>query len=268
MRFCIDIFFAAGWRYWLFFLLSLTVVYILFRQREKRLKKDVAKEISRQQALIHLEMHAFQAQMNPHFIFNSLNAIHHYILTTSTDLASLYLTRFARLMRLIIRNCNKEWVNLEEDVEALELYLQLEQLRFGPQFDYHLQVLPAVLQQVTFIPPLLIQPYVQDVIWRRLLIRPDSGGMLGITFDRDGDTIYVRIEDNGIPPESPDPDVSSLSKGTTIAGERLQAINEKYHLQAAMVEEYLYNEQQVITGHRIIISMLHVNNRVIPAYEG
>ncbi len=263
MSFCFDLFNAAGWQYWLFFLLSLALVLILFRNRENKLKKDVAKEISRQQALVHLEMHAFQAQMNPHFIFNSLNAIHHYILTTSTDLASLYLTRFARLMRLIIRNCNKEWVNLDEDVEALELYLQLEQLRFGQQFEYQLEVLPAVAQQLTFVPPLLIQPYVQDVIWRRLLLRPGKGGMLNITIDREGDTIAVCIEDNGVQQEAPDLDQQSyLKKGITIAGERLQVINEKYHIQAQIAEE------EDPSGHRIKISMLHVNSRMMPTHEG
>jgi LytS/YehU family sensor histidine kinase len=268
VSFCFDLFNAAGWQYWLFFLLSLTLVLVLFRTREVKLKKDVAKEISRQQALIHLEMNAFQAQMNPHFIFNSLNAIHHYILTTSTDLASLYLTRFARLMRLVIRNCNKEWVNLEEDVEALELYLQLEQLRFGPQFDYQLEVLPAVSQQITFVPPLLIQPYVQDVIWRRLLLRPGNGGMLSITIDREGDSIAVYIVDNGTSQEAPDLDQQSyLTKGISIAAERLQAINEKYHIQASITEEDITEGEQ-LSGHRIRISMIHINSRLAPANEG
>ena len=266
MSFCIDILTAAGWPYWLFFLLSLTVVFILFLQREKRLKKEVSKEISRQQSLVHLEMHAFQAQMNPHFIFNSLNAIHHYILTTSTDLASLYLTRFAKLMRLIIRNCNREWVNLDEDVEALELYLQLEQLRFGPQFDFQLEVKPGARQQVTMIPPLIIQPYVQEVIWHRLLLRPGNGGMLHIAVDREGDTVSISIEDNGVSNEAPDLDQSSLSRSITIAGERLQAINEKYQLEALVEEKDLYNEQQIVVGHKILITMQHVDSHKVPTY--
>ncbi|WP_187294735.1 sensor histidine kinase [Chitinophaga pinensis] len=227
----------------------------VFYVRERRIKQASTKEISRQQQLIHLEMHAFQAQMDPHFIFNSLNAIHHYILTTSTDLASLYLTRFARLMRLIIRNCNKEWVNLEEDIEALELYLQLEQLRFGAQFDYELDIAPDVFQQVTFVPPLIIQPYIQEAIWRRLLLRPTkSGGCLRICINRANEMLIVRIEDNGVN-QDPRADEAHLSKGISIAVARLRAINERYNMHAGITEQALYNDLKQPDGHVVIINM-------------
>jgi LytS/YehU family sensor histidine kinase len=230
----------------------------VFYFRERRIKQATTKEISRQQQLVHLEMHAFQAQLDPHFIFNSLNAIHHYILTTSTDLASLYLTRFARLMRLIIRNCNKEWVNLEEDIEALELYLQLEQLRFGPQFDYKLDVSPEVFQQVTFVPPLIIQPYIQEAIWRRLLLRPEkSGGSLHIRITRESEVLSVRVEDNGINEETSSGQ-HHPSKGITIAAARLQAINERYNMHADIKEQVLYNELKQPRGHLVTIHMQQI----------
>jgi len=206
-------------------------------------------------------MHAFQAQMDPHFIFNSLNAIHHYILTTSTDQASLYLTRFSRLMRLLIRNCNKEWVNLEEDIEALELYLQLEELRFGPQFEYKLDVSPDVFQQVTFVPPLIIQPYIQEAIWRRILLRPSkSGGCLQIRIDRENDMLIVRIKDNGINPEAPAED-AHLSRGITIAAARLRAMNERYNMRGGISEQQLYNDLKQPSGHLVIINMQQVAAR-------
>lgn len=263
MRLCNDILNAAGWPYWLFFLLSVTILCFLFFRRERRIRKITAKEITRQQSLVYLEMHAFQAQMDPHFIFNSLNAIHHYILTTSTDLASLYLTRFARLMRSMIRNCNREWINLEEDVEALELYLQLEQLRFGPQFDYNLEVLPEVFQQVTMIPPLIIQPYVQEAIWQRLLLRPEkTGGLLKIIISRDKDMLCIHIADNGVHNDTLPPPDASFLKGITIAAERLEAINEKYNLRASVKEEDIYNDRHEPDGSHVIIMMQHVSSRL------
>ncbi|MCF6401814.1 histidine kinase [Chitinophaga filiformis] len=232
----------------------------VFYIREKHIRQASTREISRQQ-LIHLEMHAFQAQMDPHFIFNSLNAIHHYILTTSTDLASLYLTRFARLMRLIIRNCNREWVNLEEDIEALELYLQLEQLRFGPQFDYELEITPDVFQQVTFVPPLIIQPYIQEAIWRRLLLRPDkTGGCLRIRISRENEMLCVRIEDNGVNQGSSGEN-AHLSQGISIAAARLEAINARYNMRSAIREQELYNEMQQPCGHLVIINMQQIAAR-------
>lgn len=260
---CNDILNAAGWPYWLFFLSSVMILCVLFFSRERRIKRITAKEITRQQSLVYLEMHAFQAQMDPHFIFNSLNAIHHYILTTSTDLASLYLTRFARLMRSMIRNCNKEWINLEEDVEALELYLQLEQLRFGTQFDYKLEVLPEVFQQVTMIPPLIIQPYVQEAIWHRILLRPEkTGGHLRIIISREKEMLCIRIADNGVHNTELPPAEASFLKGIRIAEERLVAINEKYDLHASVKGEDIYNDKQEPDGSNIIISMQHVSSRL------
>lgn len=254
MVFCSNILDAVGWPYWTFFLLSLIMICCVFFIREKHIRQASTKEISRQQ-LVHLEMQAFQAQMDPHFIFNSLNAIHHYILTTSTDLASLYLTRFSRLMRLIIRNCNKEWVNLEEDIEALELYLQLEQLRFSQQFEYQLDISPEVFQQVTFVPPLIIQPYIQVAIWRRLLLRPTkTGGCLRITISRDNEILCVRIEDNGVRLASNGED-GHLSQGISIAAARLRAINERYNMRGGITEQQLYNEMQQPSGHLVIINM-------------
>lgn len=261
MVFCSNILNAVGWPYWVFFLLSLITICCVFYLRERRIRQASTKEISRQQQLIHLEMHAFQAQMDPHFIFNSLNAIHHYILTTSTDQASLYLTRFARLMRLIIRNCNKEWVNLEEDIEALELYLQLEQLRFGSQFEYELEVCPDVFQQVTFVPPLIIQPYIQDAIWKRILLRPaKSGGCLRIRISRENELLFVRIEDNGISQHAP-AEEATLSRGITIAAARLNVIKERYNMNTGITEQPLYNDLQQPSGHVVIIKMQQAATR-------
>ncbi len=90
-----------------------------------------------------LELHTIQTQMNPHFIYNSLNAIHSFILSSSTDLASSYLTRFSRLMRMTLEHSSREWITLEEDLETLDLYLQLESLRFEGQFDYDIRLLPG-----------------------------------------------------------------------------------------------------------------------------
>jgi LytS/YehU family sensor histidine kinase len=166
-------------------------------------------------------------------------------------------------MRSMIRNCNKEWINLEEDVEALELYLQLEQLRFGPQFDYNLEVLPEVFQQVTMIPPLIIQPYVQEAIWQRLLLRPEkTGGFLKIIISRDKDMLCIHIADNGVHNDTIPPSDASFLKGITIAAERLEAINEKYNLRASVKEEDVYNDQHEPDGSYVIIKMQHVSSRL------
>lgn len=258
-----DIIFAAHWPFWLFFLLSLVTLIVFFTLRERKIRRASAKEITNSHALINLELHAFQAQMDPHFIFNSLNAIHHYILTTSTDMASLYLTRFSRLMRLMIGNFNKEWIPLQDELDALELYIQLEQLRFDEQFSYQLNVEPSVNKQFTLIPPLIIQPYVQYAIWHRILLRPQkSGGELVITIGKENDRLCIQVEDNGILiAEMLDSTGERQASGIDIASERLYMMSEKYQMQASIKALQVYDEERVPSGNRLVISMQHVAAR-------
>nr|WP_308463777.1 histidine kinase [Chitinophaga nivalis] len=228
------------------------------------------KEMTLHHTLINLELHAFQAQMDPHFIFNSLNAIHHYILTTSTDMASLYLTRFSRLMRLMISNFNKEWISLYDELEALELYLQLEQLRFDQQFSYQLQVMPEVNQQFTRVPPLIIQPYVQYAIWHSVLRRPQhNGGCVRITISHEGERLHIQLEDNGILcTEMLGETGEQQATGIGIAAERLYMMSEKYGMQASIQAQQLFDERQQPAGNRLSIRMLHVTTHPSLAGEG
>ncbi|MBV8254734.1 MAG: histidine kinase [Chitinophaga sp.] len=254
---------AAAWPYWVIFLFCLLMLLFFFYFREKKIRRASEKELHHKQAMLNLEIHAFQAQLDPHFIFNSLNAIHHYILTTSTDMASLYLTRFSRLMRLMMGNFNKEWVTLQEDLEALELYLQLEQLRFDKQFDYELSLDPNVEPYQTLIPPLIIQPYVQYAIWRRLLLRPEkSGGKLIINIGREDERLFIRLEDNGAPC-SPllDDTGERLANGIDIASERLYLLSERYHMEAQISAQQILDKTSLPCGNCLIISMVHTSSR-------
>ncbi len=182
-------------------------------------------------------------------------------------MASLYLTRFARLMRLMIGNFNKEWVTLQEDLEALELYIQLEQLRFDNQFTYQVRMVPGVNQQFTLIPPLIIQPYVQYAIWNRLLLRPQQGGgRLIINIEKAENRLFIQIEDNGIEDngtlaEIPGDTTGRQSAGVDIAAERLYMMSEKYHMQASIKTQQLFDEQRNPNGNRLTISMQYIPAR-------
>jgi len=257
--------FSAGdWNYWLFFLLSISLTCYYFFHRERKIRRNTTREIDRRQSMVNLELHAFQAQLDPHFIFNSLNAIHHYILSTSTDMASLYLTRFSKLMRLMIANFNKEWVSLEEDIEALELYIQLEQLRFEPQFVYKLHLSPEVTRQFTLVPPMIIQPYVQQAIWHRILQRPQkSGGRLEVFISRDQDQLHIQVEDNGVRGELQPTSYAAtqLNRNVAIAAERLQIMREKYHIYTQVTEQDIYDERTQTSGSRITIDLQHITSR-------
>ena len=116
-----------------------------------------------------LEMQALRAQMNPHFIFNSLNSINMFILENNKLQASEYLSKFSRLIRLILQNSQEAFIPLESELEALQLYLELESLRFENKFEYKIAVDDDVDTTVLKVPPLIIQPYAENAIWHGLM---------------------------------------------------------------------------------------------------
>jgi LytS/YehU family sensor histidine kinase len=249
--------------YWALLTLVIILLGLFFWARERKLRKKMQSHIASQKSRATLELHTFQSQMDPHFIFNSLNAIHNRILSASTEQASEYLTRFSRLMRMVLENSSKEWVNLEEELDALELYLQLEQLRFDGKFDYTIHCQPSC--RGALVPPFIIQPFVQSAIWHRLLQRPTEGkGRLSIEVKRKEDELYVRLEDNGIARQSAFNSYQQKTAATRVAAERLHWLNARYNTNATVTSGHLYDSHHQKTGTYTIIHLPDVNSASKP----
>lgn len=136
--------------------------------------------------------------MNPHFIFNCLNSINRYIVKSDQATASLYLTRFAKLIRLILDNSNSKTVTLTNELEALRLYIEMESIRFEKQFAYSITIDDEVHPDHVYVPPLIIQPYVENAIWHGLLHKA-SAGQLKVHIKRENSALLeCIIEDNGV----------------------------------------------------------------------
>ncbi|WP_147314060.1 histidine kinase [Deminuibacter soli] len=168
-------------------------------EQELQLQKT---ESERQQAAFEkhtaeLKMRALHAQMNPHFIFNSLNSINRFILKNETETAADYLTKFSRLIRLVLQNGDKNQITLAEELEMLDIYLKLEQVRFGDRFSYHIECEEALNADMLYTPPMLIQPFVENAIWHGLLHKP-TRGLVTIHLYSEGDYLCCRITDDGI----------------------------------------------------------------------
>lgn len=183
---------------------------ILLKRRSERHQRELAEnelkmqtfENARtkaefQQQAAELEMQALRAQMNPHFIFNSLNSINRFILQNNSEQASEYLIKFSKLVRLILQNAQASLISLESEVESLELYLELEASRLENRFEYKITV-PADLDLFALkVPPLLIQPYAENAIWHGLSHKADKGH-LEIKITEENGYLYCRITDDGI----------------------------------------------------------------------
>jgi len=175
------------------------------------------------------ELHALRSQMNPHFIFNTLSSIQSFITQNSSKDAVFYLSKFSKLMRGILENTKKQKVTIKDEIEILELYMDLEKLRLDNKFNYEIIVDEEIDVQFEQIPPMLIQPYVENAIWHG--ISPKTGtGVIIITFKLEKENLLkCVIEDDGIGRKkslvmSKEPR-KKTSLGMSITKERLEIIN-------------------------------------------
>ena len=174
----------------------------LKRKNDKNLREIAENELQLERVvsekkLSELEMQALRAQMNPHFIFNSLNSINRFILQNNKDQASEYLTKFSKLVRLILQNSSAALITLESELEALQLYLELESLRFNHRFNFKISVDDELDPEVIKVPPLIIQPYAENAIWHGLMQKSDIG-KLEIEISEQLDLLKIKISDDGI----------------------------------------------------------------------
>jgi sensor histidine kinase YesM len=144
-----------------------------------------------------LEMQALRAQMNPHFIFNCLSSINRFILMNETDAASAYLIRFSRLIRMVLTHSKKTFITLEDELEMLRLYLDMERMRFKNAFDYSIVFKNTIDSGALYIPPLLLQPFAENAIWHGLMHKREQGH-LEITIAIEDKTVVCTITDNGV----------------------------------------------------------------------
>jgi tetratricopeptide (TPR) repeat protein len=163
-------------------------------------KRDADEEVKAERfnaQISDTELKVLRSQINPHFIFNALNSISNFILTRNPFEADRYLTKFASLMRSILDNSMLSEVPLARDMEALELYLQLESLRLDHSFTYKIEIDPDLDPQTTLIPPLLLQPFVENSIWHGLSSKK-SDGLIVIHVQKEGDMLLCTVTDNGV----------------------------------------------------------------------
>lgn len=173
-------------------LILAAAIYLLYRRRMRQIQKQSELEQLKTEA----EMKALRAQMNPHFIFNTLNSINHFIQKNDSEQASDYLTQFSRLMRQALDNSEKRTISLAKELETLQLYLELEQQRVKHKFKFEILANQVDVESL-MVPPLILQPYAENAIWHGLIhTRPD--GKLLIVLRQDGQKLFIGVTDNGI----------------------------------------------------------------------
>jgi len=234
------------------------VIYSLIQMRINNVRKTEKIKQEFQKQLHEVEMTALRAQMNPHFIFNSLNSINHFIIKNEKELASEYLTKFARLIRQVLQNSKEKLVSLEEELSALNLYVELEALRFKNRFDY--SVNSSINTSHYKIPPLLLQPYVENAIWHGLLHLNERKGELKIDLSEEDNELEIVIEDNGIGRKKSNEmksksAIKKKSMGLKINSERLRLTEQMYSSQTSLKISDLSDAKGKAKGTKVVLKI-------------
>lgn len=189
------------WRTNLFLLLVNILIWTgIFYFYRNRFRKKTAREnkiIELEFSMKELKLKALEAQMNPHFIYNSLSSIQYYIQANMKEEAEQYLTSFSKLVRSYLEATRKHMISLEEEIELLNRYISLEKLRYEDKFNYEIKCDPQLDKQKVFINTMLLQPFVENAIQHGLFHRP-QGGLIAVEFIKQANNLLVLITDNGI----------------------------------------------------------------------
>lgn len=237
-----------------FIVLALAIGLLLFRGSRLKAIRRIS-EMNRK--IAEITQANLRQQMNPHFIFNTLNSIQYYMYQHDKLATNNYLTKFSSLMRKVLENSQHTSITLHDELEALRLYLELESLRFKDKFDYQINVDEDIDTLLFKVPTMLIQPFVENSISHGLM--PGEGkGFLKVDLKLEKDYISCTIEDNGIGREAaqkrkPKSENNHNSLGTQIVTSRLGLVNELYGTSLKTIYTDLKNSSGEPMGTRVEI---------------
>jgi len=249
------------WKAWWFLALVgmtiLSMIWFTFKGRIEKFKQElmVARHIAE------LESKALRAQMNPHFVFNSLNAIQECIVTGKIDEAYTYLSKFSRLLRMVLEHSDMSEVSLHAELEILNLYVSLEKLRFRDDMIIHFDINNELDTEEILMPPMLIQPHLENAVWHGLRDQVGEKLLTIVVNEKISGYLDILIEDNGIGRvKSAEIKSNRLgrqkhqSKGSKLSENRVQILKSRFP-QTAMLIEDLYNEQGEAMGTRVHLTV-------------
>lgn len=182
-------------------LIGITMILLFYKYVSRKndlIKSKLAAELENQKKLHSMELKALRSQMNPHFVHNSLNAIQYFIQRNEVELSENYLVKFSKLIRLFFEYSRRQAITIKQEVELLENYLQIEQLRFEDKLNYIIRVDPKIEEDEHILPPMILQPMVENAVNHGLFHKIGNGNISIDFVYIDEITFEVVIEDDGI----------------------------------------------------------------------
>jgi ligand-binding sensor domain-containing protein/anti-sigma regulatory factor (Ser/Thr protein kinase) len=247
-------FWKSGWFWGGLAVVGFTLTLFLLQKRNRQRQKKAVEKVTTEKKLAELEMQALKAQINPHFVFNCLNSIKGFIYDRNYRQADKYLDKFSELLRSTMDNADAAIISLEEEIKYLDTYLQLEKLRFGDKFDYAIQADPDIDKEKTFVPAMLLQPFVENAIRHGVRFLENKKGKINILAKKENGYLVCDIDDNGIGRDKAAELKSSMhieyqSRGMQLSRRRA----ELYNIRQEIVDKK--DEQGNAMGTKIIVSI-------------
>ena len=228
-------------------ILLLVMGYFMFKYiRQQRLANNL------------LALKSLRSQMNPHFIFNALNSVNSFIASSDERSANQYLTEFSQLMRAVLENSEQDFIPLEKEIELLQLYTKLEHFRFKDKFDYKITVDETIKISDFQIPPMLLQPYIENAVWHGLRYKAEKGHLWIDINKKSENEITITIADDGIGRErskelKTDNQKKQNSKGMDNIKKRVTILNEMYK---DKVDVYIDDYQAIDDkGTKVVVTL-------------
>ncbi len=228
-------------------------------KHEKRIAEQKKLALAYSKQILQLRLQAVQAQMNPHFLFNALNAIKNFIIKNDQKKAVVYLSKFAKLIRIVLEHAKLSETSLNEELELIQLYVDVENIRFNNTINFNIEVNDDVYPNSVKVPPMIFQSLIENAIWHGLA--PKTGEKkLSMKISTNFPYIKVIIEDNGIGREKAEEiqlqknrTLKKESMGIKITEERLAVYTQAYKNKFKINFIDLYNEQNIACGTRVEI---------------
>ncbi|WP_405564055.1 tetratricopeptide repeat protein [Polaribacter sp. Asnod6-C07] len=232
------------------FISVISLLYFLYRQRL----------LKNQKRILTLEQDVLRTQMNPHFIFNALNSIKHYIINNEQKNAVHYLNKFSKLVRKILESSTLKEVSLQEELETMDLYMNIENIRFSNEIDYVINVDESLDLSKIKVPPLVLQPFLENALWHGLSSKKGNKKITLSVFKPSKDFIQIDIEDNGIGRTASakiksEKVINRKSIGINLTKERLQNFIKDFQNPFSLIFNDLFDDEKKPKGTKVALKI-------------
>ena len=233
----------------------LGAIFVFYRYLLNKKITEKKLENATNNKIVELRQSALSAMMNPHFIFNSLNAIQYFVNSNQKEKSSEHLGKLARLVRLFLSQASEPFISISDEVNRLKLYLELEQLRFG-NFEYDFQIDKNIDIFQTKIPNMIVQPFLENAILHGVSHLKENDGKINLIFHQENDVLTIQVLDNGygITPKKSENN-EHISKGISIITERLEILQQSYPEKIFTVSQKSLFQNTDRKGHEVLIKI-------------